>query len=148
MRKMWNPNSIDLKMLVEEKVIVPDGVYSRTEASEKLGMAENVFAREIKYNCLFIAFGKTVTTGKFVLYPGSELIAQIERLKNPIATGDLIYSLSHDSDAEFKEKHNGISKATVLKSGNYLNGWGWCGKDWNVPETMLKDHKTQSNLEE
>lgn len=137
MRKMWKPQDAPIEN------INPDQVYSRTEASQKLGMAENVFAREIKYNCLFIAFGKTVTTGKFVLYPGSELIAQIERLKDPIATGDLIHSLSHDSHARFEEDHNGISKTTVLKDGNYLNGWGWCGDDWIVPEAMLKDYKAQ-----
>ena len=131
MRKKWEPKDATIENIDKNHV------YLRTEASERLGMSENVFSREIKDNCLFIAFGNTVISGKTVMYPGQELLDQIERLQDDRESLELIASLMRHTPQKFKKDHNGKSKAVVFEEGNYLNGLGWCGSDWEVPKDKL-----------
>lgn len=69
----------------------PNEKYMRVEATEKMGMSSGVFATVVKNNVLFRAYYRPEEKGERVtLYRGSELIAHLERLRDPWNTVRLL----------------------------------------------------------
>lgn len=132
MRAMWKPNSADLDEMVAG--INPDELYNRNDACKAMTLggakvAGSIFDRAVRLNSLYIAYGKVVESGRFKFYPGSEIVKQLERLRDGRASFELFKLYYEATDEEFVEKV-GKPKSEVFADGTYLQLGGWRGRDW------------------
>lgn len=114
----WEPQE-DWKSRID-----PERTYTRNEACEALRMSGSAFARNVKDNSLWIAYAKPVHVGKRVLYPGQELIDQIERIYDNERILELLSYFHRATDEEFEEEF-GKPKDVVFADGTYIEFGGW-----------------------
>lgn len=123
MRSRWRMTS-DMAGKVDAR-----RVYTRSELSDVLGMSASVFAREIRGNSLWIAYGKTQESGKLTLYPGDEVIKHIERMTDGHSSADLFVKFMTLDDERFLADV-GVPKSRVFADGTYIKLGGFKGTDW------------------
>lgn len=106
--------------------IDPEREYTRGAASSAMGLASNAFSRLFKNNSLYLAFSDPARSeGRKRLYKGSSLIAQLERLSDPINGCRLYLDYRELDDEGFREKY-GKEKGEVFGQETYLEqGGGW-----------------------
>lgn len=124
MRKKWLPTKENIEIVISK--IDAEKLYTRQQAVDEFGIAGSIFDRHVRLSSIWIAYGKPVTAGRMVLYPGEELIKQFHRLEDPAIALHLFDLYYHASEKSILTEL-GKSRGEVFADGTYLELGGWKG---------------------
>lgn len=127
MHKKWLPTKENIEIVLNK--IDPQKLYTRQQAIDEFNIAGSVVDRYVRLNSLWIAYGKPVTAGRMVLYPGEELVKQFHRLEDPTIALHLFDLYYHASDEDILNEL-GKSRDEVFADGTYLELGGWKGVNY------------------
>lgn len=127
MHKKWLPTKENIEIVLNK--IDPQKLYTRQQAIDEFNIAGSVVDRYVRLSSLWIAYGKPVTAGRMVLYPGEELVKQFHRLEDPTIALHLFELYYHASDEDILNEL-GKSRDEVFADGTYLELGGWKGVNY------------------
>lgn len=120
MKQLWQDYEGALRGLEEYTRGNPKDELTRAEATEAMRMSNNVFAREVKNNSMFLALYTPRITSRGTYYKVHDLREHLERLNSrPQDVAELLYYRFCKPD-EFGKRYPGKTIEEVFAPGTYL----------------------------
>ena len=120
MRQLWRDYEGAINGLKEYARKNAKVELTRAEATEAMGVSNNVFAREVKNSSLYLAYYSPRVTSRGTYYKVADLLEHLDRLSSrPQDIAELFY-YRYCRPEDFGKKYPGKDIDEVFSPGTYL----------------------------